>query len=294
MRTSEKDYRRLILPETYNYIACFLTLSCNIGCPYCINRFGSERRFTRSQMRGEQWVRALNSLVNLRDLPVTLQGGEPSLHPDFLYIINHIERRIPIDILTNLTFDVDAFMRAVDPARLRREAPYPSIRASYHPGVMDLDELVLKVSRMARAGFSIGVFCVDHPGSREEIAAAAQKCSAAGIDFRTKEFLGYHNGILYGTYRYPHAAGASSYKRCRCLTSELLIGPGGSVFRCHRDLYANTGALGHILDEDFKIRPAFIPCSHYGDCNPCDVKIKTNRHQVYGHTSVEIVDINDP
>jgi len=34
-------------------------------------------------------------------------------------------------------------------------------------------------------------------------------------------------------------------------------------------------------------------CYFYGDCNPCDVKIKTNRFQQYGHTSVDIIDIRD-
>jgi hypothetical protein len=34
-------------------------------------------------------------------------------------------------------------------------------------------------------------------------------------------------------------------------------------------------------------------CYNFGDCNPCDVKIKTNRFQEYGHTSVEIININN-
>ena len=37
----------------------------------------------------------------------------------------------------------------------------------------------------------------------------------------------------------------------------------------------------------------FRPCEVYGHCNPCDIKVKTNRFQVFGHTSVEIRGIED-
>ncbi|MBU4342850.1 MAG: hypothetical protein KKG21_02450, partial [Candidatus Omnitrophica bacterium] len=40
-----------------------------------------------------------------------------------------------------------------------------------------------------------------------------------------------------------------------------------------------------------KLEDAFRPCDWFGHCNPCDIKIKTNRRQVYGWTSVEIKDI---
>ena len=47
-------------------------------------------------------------------------------------------------------------------------------------------------------------------------------------------------------------------------------------------------AIGHILDESFVIEDIFRPCRAFGLCNPCDIKVKTNRFQQYGHTSVEI------
>ncbi|HPP86773.1 MAG TPA: radical SAM protein, partial [bacterium] len=52
------------------------------------------------------WIKALNRLELKQDLPITLQGGEPTLHKDFYYIINNLREDIKIDILTNLKFDV--------------------------------------------------------------------------------------------------------------------------------------------------------------------------------------------
>jgi len=40
----------------------------------------------------------LNRLDCPVDLPITLQGGEPSLHPDFIWIIKNIKKSLNIDI----------------------------------------------------------------------------------------------------------------------------------------------------------------------------------------------------
>jgi MoaA/NifB/PqqE/SkfB family radical SAM enzyme len=238
-----------------------------------------------------RWVEALNRLCCREDLPVTLQGGEPGLHPDFLWIIKNIKRDLNIDILTNLSFDVDDFINEVKPRRLNRGAPYPNIRVSYHPPYMDLDGVVEKVLRLQGAGFSVGIFGILHPAFKDDVLAAQKRYRDLGIDFRTKEFLGEYEQMVHGTYRYPDAVGHRERKRCLCRTSELIVGPDGGVYRCHHDLYKDFPPLGNILDPDFEIEDAFRGCDQFGDCNPCDIKVKTDRFQVFGHTSVEIKEI---
>ena len=233
----------------------------------------------------------LNRLDSPEDLPVTLQGGEPGLHPDFIWIIKNLKKNLNIDILTNLSFNIEEFVDKIDPLRLSRKSPYPSIRASYHPSYMDFDGLLKKAIRMQRAGFSIGIFAVLHPRFKRDISEAKKKCTLSGVDFRTKEFLGVYEGRLYGTYLYPGSVGALKKRSCLCKTTELIIGPQGKVYRCHHDLYKNLASIGNLSEPDFEIKDMFRKCSFFGDCNPCDIKIKTDRFQVYGHTSVEITDI---
>ena len=187
-----------------NYIAAFLTMACPYRCSYCINHFDSDRsaRIGRfAIMSGADWVAALSRLANLDQptglVPVTLQGGEPSVHPDFYDIINNLPDRIRLDILTNLSFDVEQMIARVDPRRLVREAPYASIRVSYHPSEVQLDDLLAKTQRLLEAGFSVvGVYGVLHPGQADHILEAQARAQNMGIDFRTKEFLGYANGKL--------------------------------------------------------------------------------------------------
>jgi radical SAM protein with 4Fe4S-binding SPASM domain len=78
-----------------------------------------------------------------------------------------------------------------------------------------------------------------------------------------------------------------------CRNRELLVGPEGSVFKCHRDLYHNELPIGNILSpEDIELYK-FRECHHYGKCNPCDIKQKTNRFLQTGNCQVEIKPLNE-
>jgi MoaA/NifB/PqqE/SkfB family radical SAM enzyme len=277
----------LVLPEGYNYIAVFLTLDCNLRCSYCINHFGGQT-FEHSLLRRDDWVKGINRIVSRSDLPVTLQGGEPTLHPDFFSIVNGIRPDISIDLLTNLEIDARHFMREIDFERFRRDAPYASIRVSYHPESMKIQELAAKVLSFLEVGYSIGIWGVLHPEWESEIFRAMDYCLSLGIDFRTKEFLGEHAGVMHGVFTYPDVFDGGCGKSVSCRTTELIIGPDGGIYRCHSDLYSGRSSVGNILDPDLVITDSFRRCDYYGFCNPCDVKLKTNRFQTFGHTSVEI------
>lgn len=277
----------LYIPCSYNYIGVFLTFACNLNCSYCINNFenGLNKRKTIS---GKDWVNFLNRIESRPDLPITLQGGEPSVHPDFIYIVNNLKPELNIDILTNLRFDINEFIKNVNPQRLKRYAPYASIRVSYHPETMGLDDTINKTLKMLEAGFSTGIWGVLHPAFERHIKDARQKCLDRGIDFRTKDFLGEYNGKIHGTYKYPDACGKKSRKKVLCKTTEFLIDPQGNVFRCHHDLYKGINVIDTLFNPGFEIQDIYRDCDAFGFCNPCDVKLKTNRFQEYGHTSVDI------
>ena len=277
----------IIIPQTYNYIAIFLSLACNLKCRYCINYF-EEGKFAKKHLTGEDWIKGLNRIVSREDIPVTLQGGEPSLHKDFIYILNNIKPELNIDILTNLQFDEDEFIRSVNPKRIKRKSAYASIRVSYHPETMQLDPLIKKVLKLQNNGFSAGIWGVMHPAQEMEILRAKEYCISLGIDFRMKEFLGEYDGKIYGTYRYKGACDKKFTRNVLCRTTELIIGSYGDIYRCHSDLYEDRKSIGNILNENFEIEDKFRDCNVFGHCNPCDVKIKTNRLQQFGHTSVEI------
>ncbi|MDC1174636.1 radical SAM protein [Bacteriovoracaceae bacterium] len=279
--------KRIELPESFNYIAAFLSLGCNLSCSYCINHtVGLNPR--RKHLSGKEWISFLNKIQPKKNLPITIQGGEPTIHPDFYEIIKGIDSRHAIDLLTNIQFDPEVLMNQISPKRFDRNLPYPSIRVSYHPETMDLNETINKVKILHDNKFSIGIFSVDHPDYQQEIVSVANACEKLGIFFRTKELLDKISHTTYGTYKYPEAVFSDTVKNCMCKNSELLISPEGEIYKCHHDLYNRILPIDNVKNENLVIKSEFRHCSFYGRCNPCDIKLKNNRFQQFNHCSVEI------
>jgi len=287
----------IVIPGHYNYIGTFITLACNLSCSYCINydELNSSRlKSVRKPLSGKDWIEGINRLqIGRDDLPVTFQGGEPTIHKDFYEIVNGIRDDIKLDLLTNMMFDVDEFIRRVPPRKFSRLAKYAAIRVSYHPEQNDIKDLIYKTQKMTDAGFYVGIYSVAVPAIMEHIRPMQDWCLKLGIDFRLKEYLGFDGQQWHGTYRYPESVAQMTRKFCECKTTELIVAPDGHIFRCHSDLYANRAPIGHILDSEFEIKDIYRPCYVFGYCNPCDVKVKTNRFQQFGHTSVDIKNMRE-
>lgn len=276
--------KEILVPERYNYIGIFLTLRCNLKCSYCLN--GKLLNRERKELSAEQWIKILNRLNIKRDLPITLEGGEPSLHYGFYDIIdgtNHF-----VDILSNLRFDPIEFIDRVNITKLNegRNLSYKPIRISYHN--QDMNELINKANVLQNFGFNVGVFSINLPEKTESNMIMAEKCRQAKIYFFVKDFLGFRDGRLFGHYKYPKAVSREGREYVQCRIKELLVAPDGQVFKCHRNLYLNENSIGNLLDEDFEIKDIFRTCDDCGFCSPCDVKLKTNRFLKMGSCSVEI------
>lgn len=278
------------VPQSTSYIACFLSLACNLSCSYCINHT-SGLNSKRKHLSAEEWIIGLNRINANFDLPLSLQGGEPSIHKGFNEILLGLKVDASIDLLTNLQFDVETFSQKIPVSRFERDLPYPAIRVSYHPETMLFDPLFKKILFLHERGYSIGLFSVSHPMYADEIEKAKKVCNDYGVIFKEKELLGTYNGKKFGTLAYEDSCFQKHLKSCVCKTTELLIAPDGHIFKCHHDLYNAIDPIGHLLDDDFAIEQKFRSCDYYGNCNPCDVKVKNNRFQQFGYSAVTIKDI---
>ncbi len=284
--------QKVVIPNSYDYIGVYLTNKCHLSCDYCITAHHNARfRYEeRKCLSAEQWVESLNRFVLPKDVAVTLQGGEPFLYPGIWEILEGLKRKI--DILTALPpfLSKGHFVKLKTLDWNRREAPYPTIRVSYHKGQHDYRELVRRIAELQTV-LSIGLYCLEHPSYKEEFAEVKQFAKGFGVEVRKKEFLGYCDGKLYGTFRYKDACtGKKKGIRVMCRNTVVPVAPDGDIYRCHSDLYLErkSSELGNILDDDLVIEDKYYDCDNYGTCSECDVKIKTNRYQIYGYTSVDI------
>lgn len=279
------------LPKRYNYAEAYLTFKCGLGCSYCINR--QDGIVERSEIPVRQWAEGLNR-IDFGTLPLTLGGGEPTQYPGFYELLNRIKPETRIDLLTNLQFDIGEFIQQTSPERfsprgLKVFSAYRSIRASYHPETMEPFDTIERASLLQDEGFNIGIFGLNHPGNVEANMEMAEMARQTNVYFFIKDFLGRHEGQVLGYYRYPRALDGKA-KGSLCRTKELLIAPDGQIHRCHRDLYRGVNPIGVLGSPSLKIEDVFRPCKKYGLCNPCDVKLKTNRFLQMGNCQVEIVE----
>ena len=254
------------LPASLNYIAIFLTLRCHLNCSYCINdpqQSGTRSSLFRREktaLTPEEWVRGLARIPFNPDLPITLQGGEPLLYHNHAGVAVLLEQ-LPhyFDLLTAFPFTADKFSTMLNGQhrKFMRDAPYPSIRVSYHPEQMNkvwknrgIEELVDRCAGLAEHGFKVspqksesdvGIYMVAHPENTdvEQIKAV---CNGR-VPFEEKEFLGEYETRLYGTYKYPYSTNLISSGKldhtlsCECRTTELLLDPLGFAWGCHFHLY---------------------------------------------------------
>lgn len=271
----------LKLPDTLNYIGVFLTLECNLNCSYCINDpqqlgqrstlFPIKSKSVRKGLTPGEWAQALQRIPFSPDLPITLQGGEPMLYWGGKGL-GMILPEVPhyFDLLTNFALQPEVFSRNLNKqhAKLRRDAPYPSIRVSYHADEMDrawndrgFEELVRRCADLANWGFQVapvkaesdvGIYMVAHPDNA--VTPEMQEIYAGRVPFEEKEFLGVHDDQLFGHYLYPFSTDLISRGiyptplSCECRTTELLIDPLGFVWGCHYYLYEGWSHGGPLQE----------------------------------------------
>ncbi len=284
---------RVNLPDSYDYVGVYVTNRCHLRCDYCItSQRGSGFSHRETELlTAKQWIEGLNRLVLPPDMPITLQGGEPFLYDGIWEVLEGVTHKM--DILTALPpfLNAEHFRRLKTLEWNRRTAPYPTIRVSWHKGQHDCAELVERIAEM-QSVVSIGLYCLEHPAlTEEELLSVEELGRRFGVEVRRKEFLGDYRGSSYGSLKYRDACGGVRRGvSVQCRNTVVPIAPNGDIFRCHSDLYFGRVALkiGNLLDEGLRIEEGYRWCENYGTCSECDVKIKTNRYQVHGYTSVDI------
>lgn len=293
MNPANSKLPEIIVPLNTDYIGIYLTNRCFLSCPYCITNYNEQYINMKgyNELEPSQWIEALNRLKLPPGIPLTLQGGEPLIYKGVWEILENVHHKI--DIMTALPPNAtpQRFRQLKTLDWNKRDAPYPTIRVSYHIGQNDYKDLVRRIADLQKI-LSIGLFHIEHPGYpglTEEIRDYARPY---GIEFRTKAFLGRWEEKVYGDYKFPEACGGVRLgKKVKCKNTVFPIDTDGTIYRCHSDLYAKRQdlAIGNITDRDLVMEHKYRDCINYGLCSPCDVKIKTNHLQQDGYTSIDVI-----
>jgi MoaA/NifB/PqqE/SkfB family radical SAM enzyme len=241
-----------------------------------------EGKFKPEPLRpAEEWVKAINKI---KPQLLDITGGEPTLMPDFVDMIEKLDPTIKVAFTTNLSGSMHELVRRIRPDRVT------SITVSFHPthkGV-DLNGFTAKAVDLVNAGFQVTVNYVAWPGQMDLIPMLKQHFEHKGIRFHIDpfSFVGFEYDETQKEFLKPYIekdrlpdAQKGDLHKCSGGMDHLNIQPNGDAYRCILDKQINEEAcVGNIFDEDFKPIDGETLCSHRYQCPGCDKdKVKVEK-----------------
>ena len=233
----------------------YLTLDCTLKCPYCVNEFNSKNSSIKKQdiASAEDWV----DFINKCKTRIIFTGGEPTLHPEIIQIINGINRKLPIQIYTNFCWPEGVLEKFIK--NVKRPVKF---YGSYHVCSGKPERVINTMNELRRNNLFDGVV---HSTETKENASFLKEAS--------KEFKknGWHLIIDKNQFEKGYPAASMKFKkRARCSGKEVLFAPNGDFYPCTSKLIRQKNPLGNAFG-DAKVQDNFsIICNEYGFCSPCD------------------------
>ena len=296
----KKGHKKIIEAPFDYYYGVFLNLSCNLPCEYCVQKISLPQQPSAKYpiVSGSKWVEALNAITNRtrkkflrfpKKKKISITGGEPSLHPDFVYVINNLDKDWRITVTSNFTSPFfNKGIKFLKKIKRRRNLKF---NASFHFMYTPIEKFIENVLKVKKCGFFVhSIFIVAHPAYMKEIEGYKQRLLGIHPIVKLQRFFGRHNGNLFpceSAYdivceqedgirnyeAYREGFNQSVKKDVYCRMKKVLFAPNGDIYNCHYKLYtAHKDKFGNIFDRSLHIimPQDFFLCHDYGFCNPCD------------------------
>lgn len=169
---------------------CEICSACNLQCKYCF-----EKDYAKKFINAKELLDFLNAVGDMVE-DIVITGGEPTLHPDFIEIVQEVAKKFPATITTNGTTN-----SAEQLAGLLEK--YPALRAQisldaanskivdYYCGDGVFDAAATTIDRLSpyRRQVSVAATLLNQP--KEEIIKLAQYSKECGIGLYFPSLLPY-------------------------------------------------------------------------------------------------------
>lgn len=223
----------------------YLTMGCNYKCQYC-PQVRPPKMFARRS--GAEWVERMNSFDS--DC-VVVGGGEPTIHGEFIKIVNGIDRKKEVRIYSNMSFSDEMILRMTRPL-----AWY----SSFHPsGAATADDVIRRLNLLLIRGHKLINVHVN----------VAEPSYLDAVEYFNKN--GYPLQIernLFDADKWQELKKIEGGKVV-CRLRRTYIGPDCQRYICVHKLEHGdpTGIVDHMNPV------AELPCDVYGDCSVCDASL---------------------
>ena len=247
------------------YIQFYPTLRCNLSCTFCFNRGIS----SKTEMNVKDFKKVISIISDVGVQEIDMLGGEPTLHPEFIQIVDIIYRnKIKTTISTN-----GSNIQILEELSKQYNGNVIKIGVSLNSDILsrELHEYIIKYKPVLKS------VCL-HKRTIPETARNYLGLSDIEYfllfmdtlyedDLKTSlpfyEFLKalnnlkdiYKNvngvfcsGFIPDTKNYP----SLQHVRCPAGTTKISIMPDGSVYPCYLFSRHEEFKLGNILTDDFE------------------------------------------
>lgn len=227
----------------------YLTLACNLSCPYCVNEKTRGVNKGRRPAPVTSWIKA----INRERRHVVFTGGEPFLYKDLPELLNNLDPFLAVSIYSNLSFDVRPMLAAID----REVRFYVSWHAHQTP---DRDVFLANVKAVqANPLFSLTTHAIE--------AHENQKLLADDLDY----FRDNGVGIAVDADQRDFAGCMKEQTReALCRRKIYLIDPEGTRYQCVSRLMRTDTPMENIFERPLAEDICMDTCPDYGICAPCD------------------------
>lgn len=228
---------------------CNLSWQCNYGdCPYCWTSMvvRNTELIKVPDHNWQEWTVALNKLD-----PAIFDfvGGEPLIFPDFLTLLNNLDKKHYFAVTSNLySQTIFDFISTVQPTQCIH------FTCSYHPtGKLSLNQFATRASLLRNAGFATSINIINHPSIKDQIPEA-ETC------FKQNQLI-----VKVSPYEHPPDLLTPNKETLTCNggSNHYVLNNNGDAYRClswFRHPNRKEAWIGNIFDGSFKKQEEQQPC----------------------------------
>jgi len=239
----------------------YLTLKCNLSCPYCVNQANpKESKIGKYNFSpGEKWIKAINNM----NKTIVFTGGEPTLHPDFIKIVNGIKKELSIIVYTNFCwseqFTEDLLSQLKRPIK---------VLGSYHPSCGRPEKILEVIKKLRKKGLFDGMIHAvgtkSQKGFLEKQVRPVFKRDGFFLTIDKDQFEFFNKEACCMKFR----------KTVHCSGKGIIIAPDGKRYQCVSKMLRMKDPLEDVFTENLRKDEIHSICPDYGFCSPCDMGFK--------------------
>lgn len=194
---SVENSRQIVAPYRV-FFTWGMHYKCNYTCSYCYapkphditfdNNKNNKALYPSTQKLIDSWKFVFDNYGMSR---IRLDGGEPTVYPNFNIILKELLKIHRLQLNTNLSFDVEKFCDNADPKSVR-------VDASLHCEYTGLEDFVKKLEYLKKHGYKLVVSYVAYPDFINNIPLAKKIIQdEMNIPFLIHPYSGFYNDRQY-------------------------------------------------------------------------------------------------